>query len=106
MKGFLFILLCLIAAILEAMPIALLKQYFITKKPLYIVGCLICYPVLVLAYFFILNTSHLSVVYSLVKIISILIILAYSFWYLGENLSLLEKIGILLAMGAILFLGK
>ena len=105
-NNIIFLLLCGLTAILEAAPIALLKEYFISKKVVWIIGALACYPLLVLSYLYILNTKSLSVVYSLVKIISILIIFAYSFLYLGETLSMLEKIGIILAMTAILFLGK
>jgi multidrug transporter EmrE-like cation transporter len=99
-----FITVCILTAIVDATPIALLKTYLDTKKTIWIVLSLCCYPLLVLCYIYILNTKSLSVVYSLIKILSILIISAYSFIYLREKLSFIEKIGIFLAVGAIIFL--
>lgn len=106
LEKIIFIFMCILTAFIEASPITLLKKYFETNNKLWILASLCCYPFLVLCYLYILKTKSLSVVYALIKIISILLISSYSFFYLGEKLDFLDKIGIFLAVGAILFLTR
>lgn len=97
-------LLYIITAFLQTFPVVLIKKYINSKDINFLIVSLICYIFLIISYIYVLNTKNVPVVYSLIKILDILIIYTYGIFYLGEKINLLEHIGIIFAIASIICL--
>jgi multidrug transporter EmrE-like cation transporter len=96
-KYFLFIT----AAVMAAIPLPLLKAYTKTGRRYYLVFSGICYWILVMTYITILKKYEMSAVYPLLKIFSILIVVATGLIIFQEELTGTKIIGIILGLVAI-----
>lgn len=87
----------LIAAVASAIPITLVKKYNLTNDIKWLIFAFILYLILIFSYIQLLkNEENLSVLYPIIKIISIFIVLAVAMFYYGETLEWKHIIGILL----------
>lgn len=97
-----------IGAILSAAPVLLLKKYIndgehnIILVYLSIIASILIVPV----YLYLCRLYDVSIIYTIIKIASILIVVLIGFYYLKEKLSIIKIIGIILGIIALLLLIK
>ena len=96
----------LLAAIAAAIPLPLIKQYTLTKDFIWIILSIISYLILVYTYVKILENDNMSVVYPILKIVSILIVVFSGVIIFGDKLDQRSIIGILLGIIAIYMLSS
>ena len=99
---FLFI----IAIITSSMTVLLLKQHTKSKNNMCILFAIIADLVLIFTYLTILNNYNVNVMYPIIKIMSMIIVVLIGVFIYGEHMILENKIGIILAIVALLLLSK
>lgn len=94
------------AAVFSTLPIMLLKEYIKNKKITYILLIIISYIILTYLYYMLFSDKDiaLSKIYIFVKILSILIISVYGFFYLKDKITTANIFGTILGLGAIVLL--
>jgi len=96
----------IIAAISAAAPVSFIKKYIENKNYLWIILSIISYIILILSYSIILIESNMIVVYSIVKILSLLIVGLLGIIFFNEKLNFKEGMGILLGIVSIYLLSS
>lgn len=97
----------ILAAISAALPIPLIKKYTEgNPKHTWLVLALISYIVLIYSYIIILRDNNITVVYPLVKVISILTVLLFGIFMFHDKISGEISLGILFGLMSIYLLSK
>ena len=100
-------LLLLAATIIAILPVIFIKQYIATNHSYYVVLSFIGYILLFLAYYKIFKTGQeISIIYTLLQILQIVIILFVGLLFFKEKLTKNKIIGTVLGVTAIYFLLK
>ena len=95
-----------LAAIVAAIPVPLIKLYTKSKNNIYILLSLLSYIILILAYSNLLYHENISLIYPLVKAVSILIVVTAGIIAFKEKLDLQYVLGILSGILSIYLLSK
>ena len=93
-----------IAAIAAALPIPFIKKYTESKNLLWILLSFISYTFLIYAYSIILKNKNITIVYPILKVLSVLIVVLAGFFVFSNNLDTKSIIGILLGISSIYIL--
>ena len=96
----------IIDAIIAASIYILVKAYTQTNNNLFIITAVILAVLLVMVDIIILRSNKLSVVYPMVKIISVLIVIVAGIFIFKESLTTSEIMGIILSFVALYLLVK
>ena len=93
------------AAIAAALPVIFIKQYIHDELPQYWLALpLLSYSILVYAYLQILRDYQMSILYPILKIVSILLVVGTGIFAQKEKLTPINSLGIILGIIAILLL--
>jgi multidrug transporter EmrE-like cation transporter len=95
-----------VAAIAAAIPIPLIKKYTETKDVKWIAASLFSYLILVYAYSIILENKNITIVYPLLKVLSVLIVIAVGFLAFRNKIDIQTIVGILLGIASIYILSR
>lgn len=96
----------IIAAICAAAPVTFVKNYTENKNYFWIILSIISYIILILAYSIIFYKNNMIIIYSTVKILSILFVVLFGVLIFKEKINLKEGIGILLGIISIYLLSS
>lgn len=100
-------LLILFSTIVAILPVIFIKKYIITKNYYYILISLILYVLLALSYINIFKEGiELSIVYTLLQILQILVIFFVGVTYFKEPINQNKIIGTILGISSVYFLLK
>jgi len=95
-----------IAAITAAIPIPLIKKYTETKDVKWIIASVFSYSTLIYAYSIILENKNITIVYPLLKVLSVLIVIGVGFLAFRNKIDFQSIIGILLGVASIYILSR
>lgn len=95
-----------IAAIAAAIPIPFIKRYTQTHNLLWIALSAISYIILILAYSIILTNKNITIVYPILKVLSVLIVIGAGLLIFSNRIDLHTVIGIGLGITSIYILSK
>jgi len=84
-----------VAAACSACPVALVKKYTETKESALLFISLLSQCILIYAYFIILQDKNITVIYPMIKILSILMVALLGFLMFGNTFSAKSILGIL-----------
>jgi uncharacterized membrane protein len=99
------ILLLIISAILSALTTICIQLYISNNKSEWIVFSVVCSIVIILVYYYLyIDSNNIALLYTSCKIISILIVLLFSVYYMEEKISTRQWIGIGFSIPTILLL--
>lgn len=97
----------LLAAIAAALPIPLIKKYTEgNPKHIWLILALVSYMILIYSYIIILQDKNITVVYPIVKVISILVVLLFGIFVFGNKISGEIGLGVLFGIISIYLLSK
>jgi multidrug transporter EmrE-like cation transporter len=97
----------LLAAISAALPIPLIKKYTQgNPRHTWLVLALFSYIILIYSYIIILQDKNITIVYPIVKVISILVVLLFVIFAFGNKISWEVGVGILFGLLSIYLLSK
>jgi multidrug transporter EmrE-like cation transporter len=100
-------LLILFSTIVAILPVIFIKKYVLTKNYSYILMSLILYVLLAVSYINIFKEGiELSIVYTLLQILQILVIFFVGIFYFNENINQNKIIGTILGISSVYFLLK
>lgn len=100
-------LLILFSTIVAILPIIFIKKYILTKNYSYILISLILYVLLAVSYINIFKEGiELSIVYTILQILQILVIFFVGIFYFNEKLNQNKIIGTILGISSVYFLLK
>lgn len=95
-----------VAAIAAAIPIPLIKLYTETKQYVWIVLSFFSYAMLVLAYSIILSEKNITIVYPILKVLSVIIVVIAGLLLFNNVLDIKSMIGILFGLASIYLLSS
>jgi multidrug transporter EmrE-like cation transporter len=100
------LIMILIAAIAAVIPVLLIKKYIQdeNKNALYIYLSIICEIVLVWAYSVVFEYSDISLIYTLLKVLTVIMVVAGGVFLYNEKLTILQVTGLFLALISIFIL--
>lgn len=102
-----YLLWIITAAIVAALPIIFIKQYLEDNEKQYMIWySFLSYSILIYAYIQILKNSDISILYPIVKIISILLVVIVGIFLNKENFTQTNLLGLILGIIAILLLSQ
>jgi multidrug transporter EmrE-like cation transporter len=93
-----------LGAALSSFPAVLIAEYTRSHRPWLIVISLLMYAALIYVYIQLFNRSSVGVMYMILKVLSSLLVLGLAIVWFKERLSLIQLIGIVLAILAIILL--
>lgn len=96
----------LIAAIAAAIPIPFIKEYTETKNSLWIFLSAVSYSILILAYSIILSQKDITIIYPLLKVLSVLIVILTGILYFKNTIDIETGIGVLFGIISIYVLSR
>ena len=96
----------IIGSISAIIPVILIKEYIIHKNILLIILSLFCYLILITSYLHIFKVNKVSVSYTIVQIIQILMVVLSGILLFKEKINIKTIIGIVLAFASMYFLNK
>jgi multidrug transporter EmrE-like cation transporter len=96
----------LVAAISASLPIPFIKKYTLHKNIKWLFFALVSYCVLIHAYIIILNDTNITIVYPIVKVISILLVISFGIFMFENKVTYDIILGIVLAILSIYLLSK
>lgn len=96
----------IIGSISAIIPVILIKEYIIHKNILLIIMSLFCYLILMASYLHIFKVNKVSVSYTIVQIIQILMVVLSGILLFKEKINIKTIFGIFLALAAMYFLNK
>jgi multidrug transporter EmrE-like cation transporter len=100
-------LLILFATIVAILPVIFIKKYIISKNYNYILISLILYILLAVSYINIFKEGiELSIVYTVLQILQILVIFFVGIFYFNEDINQNKIIGTILGISSVYFLLK
>jgi drug/metabolite transporter (DMT)-like permease len=100
------ILLVLTASILSALPIILIKKYILSRKQYFITILVAIALNVIVTYLYIplLEISNATIIYTIIKVLSVIIIAFLAFIYLKERLTIRQIIGVTIGMISLMLL--
>jgi multidrug transporter EmrE-like cation transporter len=101
-----FYIYLILSAILTATVIPIIKKYITTKNSLWIGLAMLWYVLIIWLYTIILTVDNMSVIYSILKVLDILIVLGFGVLMFKESLTMRQIIGIVFAIIAVVLLSK
>jgi len=96
----------LIAAIAAALPIPFIKIYTETKKFIWIFLSMFSYLILILSYSIILTDKNISIIYPILKVLSVIIVVIAGIIVFKNNLDMKTIIGIIFGIISIYILSS
>jgi multidrug transporter EmrE-like cation transporter len=93
-----------IAAVATGAPILLVKNYIKTHELYWLFLALLSYIVLIIAYSYILKKNDMTIIYALLKSVSILGVAFAGFIFFDEKLCMRATLGILLGIASVYLL--
>jgi len=87
-----------VAAIAAAAPIPLIKEYTESGDYLYVIASLASYILLVIAYIIILDDKDITILYPMLKVLSVLIVVVAGMIVFQNKITVKSAIGIFLAI--------
>ena len=96
----------IIAAIMAALPLPLLKSYNETKDNSFVIYAIVSYLILVIAYMYITSKHPIASVYPMLKVLSIMIVVFFGIVVYKEKLENYQIVGIVLGLISILLMYK
>ena len=100
-------LLILFSTIVAILPVVFIKKYILTKNYNYILISLILYVLLAVSYINIFKEGiELSIVYTILQILQILVIFFVGVFYFNEKLNQNKIVGTILGISSVYFLLK
>ena len=106
MKSNLFLILVTFAGILEALGDVLLKKWGLANKNIFLYIGLGIYFISTLLWAYSLKYEYLSKAISIITVLNLLIVVLVGVLYFKESLTLINKIGILFAIIAIILIER
>jgi len=103
MKNILWFIIGSISAIL---PVLFIKEYLLNKNVVFLILSMLCYLVLMNSYLNIFNVNELSVSYTIIQILQILIVVISGILLFKETITINKIIGILLAIISMYYLNR
>jgi multidrug transporter EmrE-like cation transporter len=100
------IFLIIIGGLLSAMPIPLIKNYIKTKNIIWIILSFLCYSILIIVYSILLKNENSTIIYSIIKVSSILLVMTYDFFILKQIFNTTSILGIFFAITSVLLLSS
>jgi len=94
----------LVAGIAAALPIPFIKEYTKTHENIWLVLSAFSYATLIYAYIHILEDENIAIIYPLLKVFSVLIVVAFGILFFQAQLNTKSYIGILSGMASIYLL--
>ena len=95
-----------IAAISAAVPIPFIKIYTETKNFMWIILSMFSYLILILSYSIILTDKNISIIYPILKVLSVIIVVIAGIFIFKNSLDMKTIIGILLGIVSIYILSN
>jgi len=95
-----------VAAVAAALPIPFIKYYTNTNNNLWIIASAISYAVLILSYSIILKDENITIVYPILKVLSVLIVVFAGLFLFSNYLEIKTIIGIALGASSIYLLSS
>lgn len=99
-----YLLWFILAVIMSAMPMPLIKKYLTTNNIFYLLVCGFIYIILTYGYVQILKNHTISKMYPLLKILSIILVFFIGVFFFNDELKLKNIIGIIMGIVAIYLL--
>jgi multidrug transporter EmrE-like cation transporter len=101
-----FYIYLILSAILTATVIPIIKKYITTKNSLWIGLAMLWYVLIIWLYTIILTVDNMSIIYSILKVLDILIVLGFGVLMFKESLTMRQIIGIVFAIITVVLLSK
>ena len=101
-----FFIYLVLSTILTATVIPIIKKYILTKNLLWIGLAILWYMAILWLYTIILSVNDISIIYSILKVIDLLLVVGFGVLMFKESLTMRQIIGIVLAIIAVLLLSK
>jgi multidrug transporter EmrE-like cation transporter len=94
----------LVAALVSAVPIALIKQWTKTENNNLLLLSVLCYLILIFALTNLLKDANIAILYPILKCLSILIVVVFGILFYEHKINNYTALGILLGLGSIMTL--
>jgi len=94
----------IIAAVAAAVPIPFIKNYTESQNVKWILASVISYLILIYAYSIILADKNITIVYPILKVLSVLIVIGVGFLAFRNNIDITSATGIILGIASIYIL--
>ena len=94
----------ILGGVLSALPIVYVKKYLESDQLYFVLIAMLLNALLICVYIKLLQDRDASVGYAFVKIVSIIMVMAYGMCILNEHLDNNKKIGIMLSIFALYYL--
>lgn len=98
------IIVLVLAAIIDAIPLPLLKEYTKTGNSLYLIATVILYLILIFTYIYLVKVLDIAIFYPLVNVLSAVIVILFAVIFFKEKLTIKHVIGISLSIVAVYLL--
>ncbi len=85
----------LLAAISAALPIPFIKEYTMNDSINWIIYSITSYLILILSYSKILRNKNITIIYPLLKVLSVLIVITTGLVVFGNKMNIVSGIGII-----------
>lgn len=93
-----------LAIILSAIPIIMVKLYLNTNNIWFIVTAILLSIFLILTYIYIVKNYRISIIYPIIKILSVILVVVVGIFLFGEKITWRNVIGIILGLVGIYLL--
>ena len=94
----------MIAAVFAALPLPFIKKYTQTHNYNWLIGAICSYIILIYAYSIVLVNNNISIVYPLLKILSVMLVFLFGIYFFNDRIDIKTAIGIILGMVSIYLL--
>lgn len=96
----------LVAAIAAAIPIPFIKLYTETRKIVWVILSFFSYAILILAYSIILTDKNITIIYPILKVLSVIIVVIAGLFLFNNVLDIKSILGIFLGIASIYLLSS
>ena len=94
----------IIGSISAILPVIFIKEYLISNKIIFILLSLVCYLILIKSYIHIFSKNTVSIAYTILQLLQILIVVLMGILFFKEGITLNKTIGVILAIISIYYL--
>lgn len=101
---FYLIIWIIIGALAAALPVILVKKYTENKDFTYIVLSLMSFSLLIYVYSIVLNNRSIIIIYPIIKIISILFVVFFGYFFFKNKIDAKISLGVLFGIASIYLL--
>ena len=98
--------LILVGGVASALPALFIKQYLHSNQSYWVALSGISYAILTYVYILLLKNNSISILYPMLKVLSILFVIGTGLCFFGEQLTLRLVTGILMGVGSIYLLSN